>query len=63
MHKPVAAAVAAVKSELLMISPYLIPGDEGMQLFADLRKRGVKVQILTSSLGVERRSSWPRPAT
>jgi cardiolipin synthase C len=50
MHRPVAAAVAAVKSELLMISPYLIPGDEGMQLFADLRKRDVKVQILTSSL-------------
>ena len=50
MHKPVAAAVAAVQSELLMISPYLIPGDEGMQLFADLRKRNVEVKILTSSL-------------
>jgi len=50
MHKPVAAAVAAVQSELLMISPYLIPGDEGMQLFADLRKRNVTVRILTSSL-------------
>ena len=50
MHKPVAAAVADVQSELLMISPYLIPGDEGMQLFADLRKRNVTVRILTSSL-------------
>ena len=50
MHKPVAAAVADVQSELLMISPYLIPGDEGMQLFAELRKRNVTVRILTSSL-------------
>jgi putative cardiolipin synthase len=50
MHKPVAAAVAAVQSELLMITPYLIPGDEGMQLFADLRKRNVTVRVLTSSL-------------
>jgi putative cardiolipin synthase len=50
MHKPVAVAVAAVQSELLMITPYLIPGDEGMQLFADLRKRNVTVRVLTSSL-------------
>jgi putative cardiolipin synthase len=50
MHKPVAAAVSAVQSELLMISPYLIPGDEGMQLFAALRKRNVTVRVLTSSL-------------
>jgi putative cardiolipin synthase len=50
MHKPVASAVAAVQSELLMISPYLIPGDEGMQLFAALRERNVTVRVLTSSL-------------
>jgi putative cardiolipin synthase len=50
MHRPVATAVAAVQSELLMITPYLIPGDEGMQLFADLRKRGVRIRILTNSL-------------
>ncbi len=50
MHKPVAAAVAAVKTELLMITPYLIPGDEGMKLFTDIRKRDAKVSILTSSL-------------
>lgn len=50
MHRPVARAVAAVQSELLMVTPYLIPGDEGMQLFGDLRKRNVRVRILTNSL-------------
>ena len=50
MHRPVAKAVAAVQSELLMVTPYFIPGDEGMQLFGDLRKRNVRVRILTNSL-------------
>jgi putative cardiolipin synthase len=50
MHRPVAKATAAVKSELLMITPYLIPGKEGMNLFKELRQRNVRVRILTSSL-------------
>lgn len=50
MHRPVANAAAAVQSELLMISPYLIPGQEGMQLFKDLRQRNVRVRVLTNSL-------------
>ena len=50
MHRPVAKAVAAVQSELLMVTPYLIPGNEGMQLFGDLRKRNARVRILTNSL-------------
>jgi len=50
MHRPVADAAAAVQSELLMVTPYLIPGDEGMQLFSALRKRNVRVRVLTNSL-------------
>jgi cardiolipin synthase C len=50
MHRPVAKVTAAVQSELLMITPYLIPGKEGMRLFNDLRKRHVRIRILTSSL-------------
>ncbi len=50
MHRPVAAAVAATQSELLMVTPYFIPGDEGMQLFRDLRQRDVRIRILTNSL-------------
>jgi cardiolipin synthase C len=50
MHRSVAAVAAAVQAELLMVTPYLIPGDSGMKLFEDLRKRGVRVRLLTNSL-------------
>ncbi len=43
--------VAATQKELLLVSPYLIPGDEGVDWFAGLEKRGVKVRVLTNSLG------------
>jgi putative cardiolipin synthase len=33
-----------------MITPYLIPGSEGMQMFKDLQQRQVRVRVLTSSL-------------
>lgn len=50
MHRPVANATLDAQSEVLMITPYLIPGDEGLELFRDLRRRGVRVRILTNSL-------------
>jgi putative cardiolipin synthase len=57
MHRAVADAAAAATSELLMVTPFLIPGKDGMRLFTDLRKRGVRVRILTNSL-----ESNPEPA-
>jgi putative cardiolipin synthase len=50
MHRTVADAMASVRSELLMVTPFLIPGNDGMRLFKDLRKRDVRVRILTNSL-------------
>lgn len=50
MHRTVADATAAVQSELLMVTPFLIPGDDGLQLFRDLRQRGARIRILTNSL-------------
>jgi len=50
MQRAVADATIAVKSELLMITPYLIPGAAGMQIFKNLRQRDVRVRILTNSL-------------
>jgi putative cardiolipin synthase len=50
MHRPVADAALAVQTELLMVTPYLIPGDEGMRMFKELHRRGVGIRILTSSL-------------
>ena len=50
MNRAVADTAMAVQTELLMITPYLIPGQEGMRLFEDLRKRNVRTRILTTSL-------------
>lgn len=50
MQRPVANTTLAVQSELLMVTPYLIPGNEGMRLFKQLRQRNVRVRILTNSL-------------
>jgi len=50
MHRAVAKAASEADSELLMITPYLIPGKEGVQMFKALRQRNVRVRILTSSL-------------
>ena len=35
--------------EVVISSPYFVPGAEGVQAFADLRKRGIRVVILTNS--------------
>lgn len=50
MQRTVADATLAVQSELLMITPYLIPGADGMGLLKNLRQRGVRVRVLTNSL-------------
>ena len=50
MQRKITNATIAVQSELLMVTPYLIPGKEGMQLFKGLRQRNVRVRVLTSSL-------------
>jgi putative cardiolipin synthase len=44
------SAVTDVRSELVISSPYFIPGESGVKKFADLRERGVRVRILTNSL-------------
>jgi putative cardiolipin synthase len=38
-----------IKSELFIISPYFIPGDDLVRYFSDLVKQGVHVTILTNS--------------
>lgn len=38
------------KHELILISPYFIPGDEGLQVLGELTRRGVRVRALTNSL-------------
>lgn len=48
--KDVAEAVKTSQTELLMITPFLIPGEGGMRLFKSLRERNVQIKILTNSL-------------
>jgi putative cardiolipin synthase len=50
IHRAVAEAASATRTELLMITPYFIPGAEGMKLFDTLRRRDVRIRILTNSL-------------
>lgn len=40
----------SVKDELLIITPYFVPGKEGIAYFKQLEGRGVDVKILTNSL-------------
>ncbi len=47
---PLTRAALAVQSELLMITPYLVPGKEGMELFNELRRRDISIRVLTNSL-------------
>jgi cardiolipin synthase C len=42
--------VMASQSEVVISSPYFIPGPMGVRAFGELRKRDVKVTILTNSL-------------
>ena len=39
-----------VKKELIVVSPYFVPGGKGVNNFVELVKRGVSVKILTNSL-------------
>ena len=45
----VLAEFAATREELLICSPYLIPGEAGMAVFRELRARGVEITVLTNS--------------
>jgi cardiolipin synthase C len=42
--------VSEARSEVVLSSPYFIPGEMGVQAFGDLRRRDVKVTVLTNSL-------------
>ena len=50
LRKQLLHAAAEVKSELLIVSPYFVPGNKVMELLQRLRERGVRVRVLTNSL-------------
>ena len=44
-------ALRMAKQEVVISSPYLVPGKVGMALFQELRGRGVRITAMTNSLG------------
>ncbi len=42
--------VQDARREVLIVSPYFVPGERMLALFATLRQRGVRVRVLTNSL-------------
>jgi putative cardiolipin synthase len=44
------ALLPNTRYELIMFSPYFIPGDEGIAEFKELRQRGVQIKVITNSL-------------
>ena len=44
-------ALRKARKEVVISSPYLVPGNTGMALFRELRERGVRVTAMTNSLG------------
>lgn len=44
------AVMDLTQRDLLIISPYFVPGERMMKTFATLRARGVRVRVLTNSL-------------
>ena len=47
---PLLEVVSEARREFLLISPYFVPQDSGVETFRELRERGVEVVILTNSL-------------
>ena len=42
--------LGALQRDLLIFSPYFVPGEHGVMMLTDLEKRGVQVRVLTNSL-------------
>jgi putative cardiolipin synthase len=50
MGRKLKALIDEAQSEVLIISPYFIPGPGGIRWFSQLRGRGLTVKVLTNSL-------------
>jgi len=50
IYRALAEQAGAVKTELLMVTPYFIPSPEELQLLKEERDRNARVRILTNSL-------------
>jgi putative cardiolipin synthase len=56
MRGAIFEAAVAAHTEIIMISAFLVPGEDGMMLFDDLHRRAVTTRVLTNSM--ESSSAW-----
>jgi putative cardiolipin synthase len=50
VSQQLAAALGEPERSVIVVSPYFVPGKDGVELFRKLEERGVDVKILTNSL-------------
>lgn len=50
IFRKLAPSVRAARKEILFISPYFVPGRDGVDFYRDLVARGLRVVVLTNSL-------------
>jgi putative cardiolipin synthase len=50
LTEQLAPYMAGIRQELIIFSPYFVPGKSGVAFFQQLRDKGVQVKILTNSL-------------
>lgn len=43
-------AVGSASQEVILVSPYFVPGDNGVEMLRRLREQGVRVQVISNSL-------------
>jgi putative cardiolipin synthase len=46
----IVSLLRSARSEVVIITPYFVPGDRGVEIITALQARGVKVRVLTNSL-------------
>lgn len=51
MFDDLTALLRSARQEVLLVTPYFVPGETGMAVLRELRQRGVRVRVLTASLG------------
>jgi phosphatidylserine/phosphatidylglycerophosphate/cardiolipin synthase-like enzyme len=50
MADDVATLMRSAREEVVIVSPYFVPGERGMRLATELASKGVKLRVLTNSL-------------
>lgn len=50
MFDDLGALLRSAQREVLIVTPYFVPGAKGMAMIDDLRRRGVKLRVLTAAM-------------